>query len=111
MLLIKMEDYFGIALRAKPMAVFSERGAQFTKIVDLPIKYDPKCLILIRKWWICPLLQINDRKPPLAEPDVRSRVRPTRIRAAVNNGRAHPQNHGFRHNRTAELDLAGYSAH
>jgi len=111
MLLIKMKDYLGIALGAKPMAFFSERGAQVSKIVDLSIEYDPNCLILVRKRRICPLLQINDRKPPLAEPDVRSRVRPTRVRAAVNNGRAHPQNHGFRHNRTAEVDLAGYSAH
>src|SRR5580692_10547332 len=111
MLLIKMEDYLSIALGAKPMAFFSEPGAQVSKIVDLSIAYDPKRLILVRTRWICPLLQITDRNPPLAESDVRRRVRPTRTRAAVDNGRAHPQNHGLRHNRTAEVDLAAYSAH
>jgi hypothetical protein len=111
MLLIKMDDYFAIAFGAKTMAFIDEHRTQFAKIVDLPIEYDPNRRILVRKGWVRPLRQVNDRKPPLAKPDVGRRMRPTRVRPAVHNGRAHLQNQGFRHDRTAEVNLAGYAAH
>src|ERR1700693_744708 len=110
-LLIKMENYFGVAVRAKAMALAYERRAQFAKIVNLSVEYDPNCCILIRKRWVCTLRQIDDRKSPLPEADVRSRMCPSRVWTSVHNGSAHPQNHGFRYRRSAEVDLASYSAH
>jgi hypothetical protein len=111
MLLIKMENYFGIALRAKAMALFDERCAQLTKIVNLAVEYDPNARILIRKRWVCPFRQINNRKSPLPEPYVRRRMCPYRVWTPVHDRSAHPQNHGFRYRRPAEVDLASYSAH
>jgi len=38
-------------------------------------------------------------------------MRPSRVWATMDNGSAHLQNQGFRHNRSAEINLASYSAH
>src|SRR5579863_324518 len=108
---IKMENYFGVALRAKTVALVNERCAQFTKIVNLPVEYDPNCRIFIRKWRVCPLRQINDRKSPLPKAYIRRRICPLRVWTPVRDGSAHPQNRGFRYRRAAEVDLASYSAH
>src|SRR5258706_14862715 len=84
---------------------------QLPKIVDLAVKNDSDGLSGIEHWLIAGH-EIDDRKPAMAEPDSRAKIKTFTIGAAVADGIRHCLHEGGRRRTLARcVEPAAYATH
>src|SRR5262245_60282120 len=85
---VKMDDDFGVGIRAELMAAREQPPAQFGKIVNLAVEDYPDRAVFVGDWLMA-RGQVNDRKPPHSQRDVVLEIKAFVVRAAMPNGRRH----------------------
>jgi hypothetical protein len=83
-----MDDDFRVRLRAEDMALGQESFAQFLKVIDLAVEYDPDRFILIRHR-LRAGVQINDGQAEMSQTDIAIQMDALSIGTTVTHGVEH----------------------
>lgn len=94
------EHDFGIGLAAKAVAERGELPAQFAKVVNFAVEHDHVSRACGVHWLAAGLAQIDDREPPVSEPDARACIEPRPARDV-------PAHRAFHARRPGDLPRAG----
>ena len=89
-LVVGVNDRFGVAICIEGVAEFLELLAEFAVVVDLAVENDPGSSILIVNR-LLPALQVDDRQAAHAQADRAVEVEPVVIRSTMLDGSAHPR--------------------
>ena len=68
-LLIKMDDHFGIRVRPETVSARLQLGAEFGKIVGLAIVGNPNCAVLIAEWLPPGRRKVDDGESSVCQAD------------------------------------------
>ncbi len=88
MLLIEMDQDFGIALGPEPVSPAFEPAAQLLVVVDLAVEDDLDRAVFVADRLVAPF-QVDDRQPPMRQPDPWLGPEPLGVRAAMGDRIAH----------------------
>ena len=89
LLLVEMDDRFGIGFGAEVVAGFFELLAKLLKIVNLTVQNDPNRAVFVRHG-LMPAGDVNDAEPPHPERDAAAVIEAVVIGAAMRDDTAHP---------------------
>src|SRR5262249_5900382 len=88
MIFVKMDDDFGVGMRAELMASREEPLAQFLEVVNLAVEDHPDRAVFVDDR-LTARGQINDREPPHSQRDVLFEIEAFVVGPAVNDRRRH----------------------
>src|SRR5215813_2923141 len=89
-LFVEMDDNLRVCGRTKSVPAFEKSFAQFDIIVDFTIEHNPDSCVLIAHGLSAAIAQVNDRKPPVPQPDGPRTVRALAVRPTMNDPVQHP---------------------
>ncbi|OHB66343.1 MAG: hypothetical protein A2V70_10120 [Planctomycetes bacterium RBG_13_63_9] len=87
-LLVEMDQHFGVRPAAEPVALGLKLPAKLLEVVDLPVEDDLDRPILVAHGLVA-AIDINNRQPPVRQPNARRREEPLGVRPAMGNGVGH----------------------
>src|SRR6266516_231637 len=93
MLLVEMENGFGVALGRERVSAGQEPAAELPVVVDLPVEDDDLRAILVEDR-LAPARQIDDAEPPHPEADGARYIDALVVRPPMPDRVAHPPNRG-----------------
>ena len=110
-LLVRVHDHLGVRVRAEPVAVRLELGADLGEVVDLAVEDDPDRAVLVRQRLIAGR-KVDDAETTVAEADALADVEPVGVGAAVRDDARH-RGEAFTIDRICrvEIEFAGDAAH
>ena len=109
-LIVGVNDRFGVAVGVERVAEFLQFLAQFAVVVDLAVENDPGGAILVVNG-LLPALQIDDREASHAQPDGIVEVEAVVVWSPMTNGGAHPRHEGLVNSQTIVSNYANNSTH
>ena len=66
LVLVEVDDHFGVAVRAEAMAGAFQPPAQLAEVVDFAVEDDPDRAVFVRQR-LLPAGQVDDRQPAMAQ--------------------------------------------
>ncbi len=91
-LLVEVNDDFGIAVRGEPMALADQFVAQLLEVVDLSVADDDAAAVLVRNWLVT-ASDVDDRQPPHTERERAIDELPGIVGTAMKDRVPHPAKH------------------
>src|SRR5215469_5179069 len=110
-ILIEMNNHFGIAVCVKAVAAVFQSCTKLGKVIDFTVEYDPDSPILVVNW-LAAHGKIDNAEPPHAQACAAHDMDPFIIRAAVHDGLTHSAYiRSIGHIAAVTANDAGYSTH
>src|SRR5262249_40349681 len=88
-LLVEMQQHFRVRLRDEPVPQASELLRQLDVVVDLPVKDDPECAVVIAHWLVATWRRVQHRKASRPKSDRTSQIRSGVVGRTVNQAVSH----------------------
>ena len=92
LLLVEVQDHLAVALALEAVAAL-EAAPQLAEVVDLAVEDEPQRAVLVRHRLARGVGEVDDREPPMAEPDRAFEVNALAVRPAVRERPGHGAYH------------------